>query len=132
MVDYGSDFKGTEDLDPFLSCWDESEEESALAMTEAMIVRFDTTRKALFYDESYGLNLAQFVLDNLDPQVAEQLVVTEALKDERAARCLCKITVQVDGSWKIQINPKTESGAEYRLVFLADASKVSLLTNEQV
>lgn len=132
MTDYGSDFKGTEDLDPYLSCWDESEEESALAMTEDLICRYDTSRGALFYDESYGLNLAQFVLDNLDPSVAEQLVVTESLKDERCARCLCRITVQKDGSWKIQINPKTESGAEYKLVFLADASKVSLLINEQV
>lgn len=129
MVDYGSDFKGTEDLDPFLSCWDESEEESGLAMTEALVIRFDTTRKALFYDETYGLNLAQFVLDNLDPQVAEQLVTTEGLKDERVAKCLCRITVQVDGSWKVQINPQTESGAEYKLVFLADSSKVSLLSS---
>lgn len=129
MVDYGSDFSALLDVDPALTFLDGSTGE---CLTEALARRFDTTRKALFYDESYGLNLSQFILDNMPSEVAEQAIVGEALKDERVAICKTKITTQLDGSWKVQINPQTEAGAEYALVFLADSSKVSLLSASQV
>lgn len=124
-IDYGSDFAGIEDVDAFLTVIPGT---NPLGMTQGLIRRFDTTRGALHYDESYGLLLSQFILDSMPPEVAESLVIAEALKDERCAKCLCRITVQVDGSWKIQINPQTEEGDEYELVFLADPTKVALLT----
>lgn len=129
MPNYGSDLKGTEDLDAFLTFLDEDDPE---VIAEAQVCRFDTARGALHYDESYGMILTQFILDNLPTEVAEQLIVSESLKDERVVKCLTKITVQKDGSWKVQINPVSEDGVEYELTFLADSSKASLLTSRQV
>lgn len=128
--DYGSDFSAVEDLDPYLTFLDGDNLPQAL--TEAEARRFDVPRGGLFYDESYGLALSQFLLDCIDPGVAEQAIIGEALKDERVAKCKCAITVQPDGNWKIQINPQDEAGKEYELVFLADPSKVSLLTQRQI
>jgi hypothetical protein len=130
MVDYGSDFQGVEDVTPDLAVV--GGEEDATAMTECLTRRFDTTRGALHYDESHGLNISQFILDSTEPAVAEMLIVGEAKKDERVAKCLCRITVQKDGGWKVQINPQTEAGIEYQLVFLANPNKVALLSSGQV
>lgn len=126
MNDYGSDFSAVDDVDPYLTFLDGAGQ--PLALTQALARRFDTPRGGLFYDPSYGLALTQFLLDAMDPQVAEQAVIGEALKDERVARCKCRITVQTDGGWKIQINPQDESGKVYELVFLASTDKVSLLS----
>lgn len=128
--DYGSDFSAVGDLDPYLTFLDGDSEPQGL--TEALARRFDTPRGGLFYDPSYGLALSQFLLDCVDPSVAEQAIVAEALKDERVARCKCLITINPDGSWKIQINPQDEAGKVYELVFLADSTKVSLLTQGQI
>lgn len=126
MTDYGSDFSAVDDLDPYLSFLDNTSQ--PLALTQALARRFDCPRGGLFYDPAYGFALTQLLLDSMDPQVAEQAIIAEALKDERVAKCKCLITVQLDGSWKIQINPQDESGTVYDLTFLADSSKVSLLS----
>jgi hypothetical protein len=128
--DYGSDFSAVEDVDPYLTFLDGAL--LPLALTEALARKFDVPRGGLFYDPAYGLSLSQFLLDSIDTQIAEQAIVGEALKDERVASCKALITVQPDGGWKIQINPKDEAGKEYELVFLAGPSKVSLLALGQV
>jgi hypothetical protein len=129
MTDYGSDFAGVTDLDPQMTALDGA---SGKSLTQALARRFDCPRRGLFYDQTYGLALSQFVLDIIDPKVAEQAIISEALKDERVARCLCAITPQLDGSWKIQINPQTESGATYSLVFTASATNVTLISSTAV
>lgn len=128
--DYGSDFSAVGDLDPYLTFL--TGDNLPQALTEALARRFDTPRGGLFYDTSYGLSLSQFLLDCIDTGVAEQAIVGEALKDERVARCKCVITVNADSSWKIQINPQDEAGKVYELTFLADPTKVSLLTQGQI
>ncbi len=129
MANYGSDLKGIDDLDAFLTFL---EDDDPTVLAEAQAVRFDTLRGALHYDPTYGFPLSQLVLDNLPKEVAEQLIVSESLKDERVVKCLVKITEQIDGSWKVQINPASDEGDTYELTFLASADKVSLLTAVQV
>ena len=94
--------------------------------------RLAATPGALWYDPNYGFGLANLVADDEEPSVAAELINQCFKQDERCASCTTTIVVSANGSeWTITSNPVAQDGAVYELVFLASASKASLLTAKQ-
>lgn len=87
--DLGSDFAGTDDLDPDLTVVS-----GLRCLAEALIRRLQTA--ALFYDPTYGRDLRRFVNGTRSAYDLQRAAEVECLKDERAQRV--QASVDFDGS----------------------------------
>jgi hypothetical protein len=126
-MSYGSDFAAIDDLDAALTFL-EGPEDEILSVRNALSRRLDTERGALWYSSSYGLKILQFLVDSINPRVAESAIENEVLKDDRIQECSVKITIDPETQeWRIAINPVLGDGSSLNLVFSASPEKVSLL-----
>lgn len=88
MADLGSDFSGASDISPALTVTS-----GRRGLIEAIARRFITPRGALFYDDSYGFDLRQFLngVAAAPGQIAAGCV-DEAEKDERVEQASAEAT----------------------------------------
>lgn len=124
----GSDFSGIDDLDFNLS-YLEGEEAEQVAFMQAIQRRLSTPRGALWYDESYGLDLRTFLSDNINPSVAQGVIAAEIRKDERVANAEVAVIVDDLGKWTINMSVTALTQETFELTFKLDSSKLTLVTS---
>lgn len=124
----GSDFSGIDDLDFNLS-YLEGEEAEQVAFMQAIQRRLSTPRGALWYDESYGLDLRTFLSDNINPSVAQGVIAAEIRKDERVANAEVAVIVDDLGKWTINMSVTALTQETFELIFKLDSSKLTLVTS---
>lgn len=126
---FGTDFSGVDEIDAnwaFL----EGEANEVTAFVQAIARRYLTPRGGLFYDQSYGFDIRTLVGDNIEPSLAEAMIATEALGDERVADCQASVTASgpLNGqTWQIKIVVTAKTGATYALTLAVSAVTVELL-----
>jgi phage baseplate assembly protein W len=122
----GSDFSGIDDVDYALTFL-EGELPERLAFVQAIQRRLSTPRGALWYDESYGLDVRTFLSDNISPAVAQGAIAAEIRKDERVANAEVSVTVDDLGKWTINMTVSALTQATFELTFKLDSTKLTLL-----
>lgn len=124
----GSDFSGVDDLD-FNLTYLEGEEPEKLAFMQAIQRRLSTPRGALWYDESYGLDVRTFLSDTISPSVAQGAIAAEIRKDERVANAEVEVLVDDLGKWTINMSVTTLTSETLELTFILTTDKVALVLN---
>jgi len=124
----GSDFSGVNDLD-FALTFLEGEEQERLAFIQAIQRRLSTPRGALFYDESYGLDLRTFLSDNISPAVMQGIIAAEIRKDERVANSEVTVTPDpvIHGKYTVDMSVTAIEGQEFSLTFTLTSDKFELI-----
>jgi hypothetical protein len=127
-MSFGSDFSAVDDLDQFLTFL-EGETNERTAFMQAIARRFTTQRYALFYDQTYGLDLRLFLSDSIPAVTVEGLICMEARKDERVRDCAASINVFGD-TWEVSIIVTAVDSDEFTLTISVDAVSATLLSAE--
>jgi phage baseplate assembly protein W len=125
----GSDFSAVDDLD-FALTFLEGEEHERLAFIQAIQRRLSTPRGALFYDPSYGLDLRNFLSDNLSPKVMQGIIAAEIRKDERVENAEVSVTPDpvVRGKYIVDMNVTAQGeDQEFALTFILSSDKFDLI-----
>lgn len=94
---YGSDIRGTQDLDPSMR---ETDGRSTLALAEALVRRLDCPRGALPDAPDYGLDLRGYLHRGVTADQVRALggqVRGELLKDDRVASLVVTVRPSADG-----------------------------------
>ncbi len=102
-------------------------------LLEAILRHFLTPRGGLLYDETYGLDLKQYIQEELTPAVRYELqvlVIAECLKDERIRDATFRLEQTELEKFKIHIGLIDDDGVEYRLVLDINAVTVEVLYAE--
>lgn len=122
---FGSDFSGVEDLDANLTFLSGDQPE-ALALAQAVARRITTPRGGLFYRQSYGDDIRNYISDTANAGIVAQQVSAEIRKDERISACDTQITA-VGETWMMVIGCTASTGATFTLTIAVSAVTVTLL-----
>jgi hypothetical protein len=132
-MSFGSDFSAIDDIDQTWSVL-RGDRGERRALAQAIARRFVTPRGGLFYDESYGLDLREFVSDGgADPSLVEPMIEAEARRDERVVDCMARISVvgATINEWRVRINPRAIDGQSYPFTLLVTGLTVAMLNEGQ-
>ena len=102
-------------------------------LLEAILRRFLTPRGGLLYDETYGLDLRQYVQEELTNAIKyelEVLVIAECVKDERVKDATFTLEQLEAEKFRIHIGLIDDNGTDYRLVLNINAVTVEVLYAE--
>ena len=100
-----------------------------LAVAEAILRRWTTSRGQLIDDPNYGFNVTDLVSDDLDKKdvaYAQQQLAQECEKDERVRSASVAVVLTAVGLLTISATVTTAAGP-FRLVAAVSAVSVSLL-----